>query len=516
MKKEMAEEKGNGIMEPMELAKNQSSLEKLVDRKSILSFEAALAQQKGAVFGDTDSCPLKHSFAPGVYVREIFIPKGTMLTGKIHRHSHPNILLKGEVIVATEFGGREHLKAPLSMISKAGTKRAVFALEDTVWITIHATHETDLEKIEDYVIAPSYEAYEEEQKQIVMAGLEEKNCLILALKKLGRDYKCLLELTPEGTNLPFKKAIEVLKENKISFEEIRATEQKDGVWHVEVGEGIYLDAIALDDSDLVGAWVAVAVGGAAVVGGAASYLRSQAQAGAASDASAAQLQAAREAIAAQKEGANKAYKVFEREAANSRSFLEKQAKLARAELAPLREMGLRNLKQVEAYTDPNSKLSQQERTQFSRVLQNNLSARGLTGSGTEIAGLSDFELGLARQRRDLSLGLAGIGANTLQQTSALESGLGQGLAGISQNLGSVGSNIYSNLGIGIAGILQNSGIQQGNLALAQGQYAAQGLAGVNNALQTGLSGILSYNQYQNQQARSDAQFNALLPLLKRG
>ena len=32
--------------------------------------------------------------------------------------------------------------------SKAGTKRAGLAHEDTVWITIHATKETDLKKIE--------------------------------------------------------------------------------------------------------------------------------------------------------------------------------------------------------------------------------------------------------------------------------------------------------------------------------------------------------------------------------
>ena len=60
----------------------------------------------------------------------------------------------------TEYQGREHLKAPLSMISKAGTKRIVYALEDTVWITVHATNETDLEKIEEVVIAKSYEDFE--------------------------------------------------------------------------------------------------------------------------------------------------------------------------------------------------------------------------------------------------------------------------------------------------------------------------------------------------------------------
>ena len=126
-------------------------------REDILGLEEVLSKVPGAVFGDSDLMPLKHSFAPGVYVREIFIPKGTVLTGKIHRHAHPNFLMKGEVIVVTENGGRERLRAPRSMISEAGTKRAIIALEDTVWITVHATSETDLQKIEDYVIAKTYD-----------------------------------------------------------------------------------------------------------------------------------------------------------------------------------------------------------------------------------------------------------------------------------------------------------------------------------------------------------------------
>lgn len=131
--------------------------EKKALRGKIFTLEDALLKTPGAIKGDSKEMPLKHTFADGVYVREIFIPKGTVLTGKLHRHSHPNFLMKGEVIVVTEHGGREHLKAPLSMISLAGTKRAIIALEDTVWVTVHVTNETDLEKIEGHVIAKTYD-----------------------------------------------------------------------------------------------------------------------------------------------------------------------------------------------------------------------------------------------------------------------------------------------------------------------------------------------------------------------
>lgn len=130
-------------------------------RKDILDIESFLSQFPDAVFGDSIVCPLKHSFANGIYVREIFIPKGIVLTGKIHKHEHPNFLLKGEVTVLTEGGGVERLKAPMSMISKAGTKRFVYTHSDTTWVTCHSVgDETDLAKIEEQVIAKSYEEFE--------------------------------------------------------------------------------------------------------------------------------------------------------------------------------------------------------------------------------------------------------------------------------------------------------------------------------------------------------------------
>jgi len=126
-------------------------------RRDIQDFELSLKTVKGAIIGDSTALPLVHMFAPGMYVRQITLPKGSMCVGKIHKHEHPNFLMSGKVQVVTENGGCEILTAPMVMISPAGTKRAVHALEDTVWVTVHATNETDLEKIEDEVIAKSYE-----------------------------------------------------------------------------------------------------------------------------------------------------------------------------------------------------------------------------------------------------------------------------------------------------------------------------------------------------------------------
>jgi hypothetical protein len=100
-----------------------------------------------------------HHFAQGLYAREITIKAGTLLTGKIHRTEHLNIISKGRIVVLTEDGMRE-VAAPFTMISRPGTKRVGFALEDTVWTTIHATTETDLAKLELELIAPTRAALE--------------------------------------------------------------------------------------------------------------------------------------------------------------------------------------------------------------------------------------------------------------------------------------------------------------------------------------------------------------------
>src|SRR5688572_8073115 len=131
-------------------------------RNDILDLEEHMRGIPGVLIGDNDSCPVKHSFSDGMYVREIFIPAGMFVVGKIHKHSHPNFLLSGSVRVVTEFS-TEDLVGPLSIISKAGTKRALYAITDLVWVTVHLnpTNTQDLSELEKEIIAPSYEAYEQ-------------------------------------------------------------------------------------------------------------------------------------------------------------------------------------------------------------------------------------------------------------------------------------------------------------------------------------------------------------------
>lgn len=121
-------------------------------RNLIMDLEQKMFQMKDRIV----EIKTTHHFAPGVYMREIFIPAGVTLTGKIHKTEHLNILSKGRLTVWTE-DGMKTLEASTVIKSKPGIKRVGYAHEDTVWITVHPTDETDLEKLEENLIAKSFD-----------------------------------------------------------------------------------------------------------------------------------------------------------------------------------------------------------------------------------------------------------------------------------------------------------------------------------------------------------------------
>lgn len=125
----------------------------LAIRGDILALQAAMEPMPQV------ECPLKHHFAPGMYAREIFIPAGTVVVGKIHRHAHINIIQQGLVKVVTEFGEQVYA-GPHTFVSQPGTKRALVTLTDTIWTTIHTNpnDHTDPELLEREIIAPDYAA----------------------------------------------------------------------------------------------------------------------------------------------------------------------------------------------------------------------------------------------------------------------------------------------------------------------------------------------------------------------
>lgn len=114
-------------------------------------------------------CPVKDYFAPGIYAREMLIPEGTILTGKIHKYANLSIMSKGALRLFMEDGTIKEVRAPYTYVAPPGTRRAAIALEDTIWTVVHATEQTDLAVIEREFIAQSpadYRLFVEDQLKL--------------------------------------------------------------------------------------------------------------------------------------------------------------------------------------------------------------------------------------------------------------------------------------------------------------------------------------------------------------
>jgi len=159
------------------------NLEKNKLREKIFSIEDTIRNNTDPNYethiGDNDACPVKHTFSDGIYVREMFIPKGMMLVGKIIKQTHHIFLMSGRIAIITE-DGEKIMEGPCSVVAKGGTKRVGYALTDVVWINVHPnfTDTQDLTKLEEEVIAEDYDEYNR------YLELKKSNLLTRTFKKI--------------------------------------------------------------------------------------------------------------------------------------------------------------------------------------------------------------------------------------------------------------------------------------------------------------------------------------------
>lgn len=100
---------------------------------------------------------VKHTLIDGVYTRTLYIPKGSVLVGQIHLKECVNIVAAGDISILTETGcGR--IKAGHIAVSKPGIQKLGYAHEDTVFVNVFRTDETDIEKIEAEIATDDFAA----------------------------------------------------------------------------------------------------------------------------------------------------------------------------------------------------------------------------------------------------------------------------------------------------------------------------------------------------------------------
>ncbi len=112
--------------------------------------------------------PLVHKFTDGMYIREIFMPTGSLWTSKIHKTEHPYVVSHGKAAVSIDAQEWYEITAPYTGITQPGTRRVLYILEDCIWTTFHRIDgmksefndlpieeiEKIVEQIEDKILEP--------------------------------------------------------------------------------------------------------------------------------------------------------------------------------------------------------------------------------------------------------------------------------------------------------------------------------------------------------------------------
>jgi len=114
------------------------------------------------VVRNSSVAPIKHTFADGVYIRQMEMKKDTVVVGAIHKHLHVWFLLVGDVTIATEDTTEDYI-APCYIVSTPGVKRVIYSNEDSIFVNVHKnpTNTKDLDKLEKEIVALNYKEYEE-------------------------------------------------------------------------------------------------------------------------------------------------------------------------------------------------------------------------------------------------------------------------------------------------------------------------------------------------------------------
>jgi hypothetical protein len=80
-----------------------------------------------------------HKFTEGMYIREVHLPAGSILTSITHQTQHPFVISKGCCDICNEVGDVARYSAPYTGVTEAGTRRILLVHSDVVFTTFHVT-----------------------------------------------------------------------------------------------------------------------------------------------------------------------------------------------------------------------------------------------------------------------------------------------------------------------------------------------------------------------------------------
>lgn len=97
--------------------------------------------------------PVKERISPNLYTREAHAKQGDLIISLKHKREHQFIVSKGSCAVFTEGEGWKLIEAPFHGLTKVGTRRLLYVLDDLIFTTLHPVpDDITLDNVRDYVI----------------------------------------------------------------------------------------------------------------------------------------------------------------------------------------------------------------------------------------------------------------------------------------------------------------------------------------------------------------------------
>lgn len=146
-------------------------------------------------------CPVAHHFGPGVYVRELTLPAGTLAIGHAQKFEHLNVVLTGKVAMV-DGGSVKIIQAPAIFTGQPGRKIG-YVLETCVWQNIYATEETDIDKLEAMFLdkSPAWEAANTtSQAQAHDAHQDDRDDFLAVIEANGFDEETVRRQSEDETD----------------------------------------------------------------------------------------------------------------------------------------------------------------------------------------------------------------------------------------------------------------------------------------------------------------------------
>ena len=119
----------------------------------------------GKSIAESPDVPIKHSFADQIYVRQMNMKADQVIVGAIHNHQHVWFLLTGHVSINNNGEVIDYV-APCYTTSEPGSKRVIYAHEDSIFVNVHKNplNVKDIKELEEEIVSMNIEEFNKKNK----------------------------------------------------------------------------------------------------------------------------------------------------------------------------------------------------------------------------------------------------------------------------------------------------------------------------------------------------------------